>query len=134
MAKGGGSLRCTLCGIDYPPVRDFLVCPIHQEETTPNPGHEPDADWRERAQRLYQQLKGLEKQEYRPYPAVQDVRVHDESGVLFVYQTDLIHAGLRIPVSAPSFQLFELDGAVYETQGWDNPRRRWWIDLVAEAE
>lgn len=128
-----GSLRCTLCGIAYPPLRDFLTCPIHEEATEPDPGHDADPDWREKAQRLWRQLKAAALEPERPYPRVENVPVLDEGGQLFVKQTDLIRAGLRIPVHSPSFQLFELDGYVYEIEGWDEPRRRWWVERVAPS-
>lgn len=57
----------------------------------------------------------------------------EDAGLLFVNQADLIRAGMLRSHLGQSFHLFELDGAVYETQGWDEPRRRWWVERVSDA-
>lgn len=126
--------RCSACGIRYPSLEQFRVCPIHNEQTE-FISEEPDADWRPSFERL------LKKQEREAavnadIPRVEGVPVVEENGRMFVSQMALQNAGLRLSRMMPDqFYLFELDdGWVYETQGWDNPRRRWWVERVAEVD
>ena len=124
------ALRCSLCGISYPYRKDFKVCPIHHVETDYFNNVEPDPDWDDKAKRLY--LK-LVEDDRRPYPKVEGVSLVEEDGRLFVNHSDLVRAGFRPPVGGDSFKLFELDGRVYELQGWHESGRRWWVEDVAEA-
>lgn len=105
----------------------FVNCPIHQEPTTPGQG-EPDADWKERFAELRAKFDDAE----RVIPVAHNVEAYEEHDRLWVDHNDLYRAGLRqINRMGPSFVLFELDdGQVYETQGWDEPGRRWWVEVV----
>ncbi len=120
------SLRCTLCGINYPLRQEFVVCPIHEEETTKvKDDHDPD--WDTKAKALYTRLVS---DSLRPFPRVEGVEVVEEDGRLYVRQADLVAAKLNINVIGPSFRLFEIDDWVYETQGWHEGGRRWWVERV----
>lgn len=126
------ALRCLLCGVSYPKVQQFAVCPLHGEETSLVKA-DPDPDWKEQLTRLKAQAdKAAEIA--RPVPRVQGVEPYTEHGLLWVDQRMLMDAGFRISRIASSFRLFELeDGFVYETQGWDEPNRRWWVERVLDA-
>jgi hypothetical protein len=112
-----------------------MVCPIHGEPTEFFGGNEPDEDWRPNLERLERLMKQVEEETalHAPLPRVEGVSVIEDNGRLFVSQTALQRAGLRLSRMMPDqFYLFALDdGFVYETQGWDNPRRRWWVERVA---
>lgn len=126
---------CASCNINYPSLVQFQTCPIHGERTDMKPNRDADDDWQvqvERAQRKHDKHRDLAE---RTIPLVHDVSVIEEGGLFFVNQEALQRAGLRLSRMMPNqFYLFELDdGWIYETQGWDEPRRRWWVEPVAEA-
>lgn len=128
--------RCRLCGISYPAITQFETCPIHEERTTYLNTAEPDEDW----QRSYERVAKLAQQSAeisdRPYPFARGVTAVEEDGLLFVDQSEMQRAGVRLSRMQPDqAYLFELeDGWVYETQGWHESRRRWWVERVAEAD
>lgn len=127
--------RCTLCGISYPAKPQFKTCPIHDEPTDRFDNVEPDPDWQEKGKRVYEHA--MRQAELRgPIPLARGVAVVEECGRLFVQQGDLWRSGVVISWMQPTqFYLFELeDGWIYETQGWDEPRRRWWVERLAESE
>lgn len=138
--------RCTLCGVNYPWLAQFSRCPIHDEDTTTVEG-EADEDWKQ-AFELRQKWANESEELRRHIPLVRGVAVQEETLVneiedvvvtmttLFVDQTELQRGGLRLSRMQPDqFYLFQLeDGWIYETQGWDNPRRRWWVERVIESE
>lgn len=126
------ALRCMLCGVNYPRMSQFQPCPLHGEETAEVKA-EPDADWKEQLARLKAQLDKAQELA-RPIPLVHGVEPFAEHGLLWITQEAMYTAGLRINHVGPSFRLFELDdGFVYETQGWDEPGRRWWVERVLDA-
>src|SRR5690348_5243480 len=119
-----------MCGISYPAHSEFRNCPIHDVETD-YIQDDVDDDWREKAQNLYLQTKQNER---RPYPKVDNVKIVEENGRLFVDHGDLFRAGFRPSVLAGGrFAMFELDGVIYELQGWHESGRRWWIEAVGHA-
>ena len=128
--------RCTLCGINYPMVDQFKVCPIHNEETDFRKDASPDANWKDQFAAAQSRAKKDSELSDRVIPLVHGVEVIADCGQLFVDQNALMHAGLRLSrMMNVQFYLFELDdGWIYETQGFDEPRRRWWVEKVAEAE
>lgn len=111
-------------------IQQFVTCPIHDEPTEVRQGVEPDENWQARLA----SLKKLFEESHRPFPVVHDVAAVEERGQFFVAQSDLHRAGTRLSSIGEGFYLFELDdGWVYETQGWDESRRRWWVERVVEA-
>lgn len=120
--------RCTFCGLDYPAIAQFETCPIHDEPTDLLANASPSPDWQKR----FEKLKVAQDEAERPIPRVKGVEAFEQHGLTWVYGADLFRAGMRLPhTTASDFKLFELDdGCVYETQGWDDPRRRWWIEKV----
>jgi len=112
-----------------------MVCPIHGEPTEFFGGNEPDEDWRPNFERLMKQQE-RDAAIKAALPHVAGVSVVEDNGRLFVSQTALQRAGLRLSRMMPDqFYLFALDdGFVYETQGWDNPRRRWWVERVTNEK
>jgi hypothetical protein len=127
--------RCTLCGVNYPSVNQFYVCPIHDEKTQILKDTEPDEDWKHSFE-LRQKWAETEEGLRQLVPRVNGVSATEVDGQLWVENIDLQHAGLRLSRMMPDqFYLFELDdGWIYETQGFDDPRRRWWVERVIEAE
>lgn len=126
--------RCALCGINYPAIAQFQTCPIHDEPTTLAQNVEPDSNWKDAFARLQKQIEAAAELQ-RPIPLVRGVSVVEEGGLLFVSQPELWRAGARLSRFGAGFYLFELeDGWVYETQGFDDPRRRWWVERVIRSE
>lgn len=124
--------RCALCGINYPNITEFSTCPLHGEETAYVKA-EPDANWKEALARIKAQLDKADELA-RPVPLVHTVEPYVEHGLLWLDHGTLMQAGFHINRIGPSFRLFELDdGFIYETQGWDEPGRRWWVERVVEA-
>lgn len=123
--------RCTLCGVSYPDMAQFAKCPLHGEDTS-RITREPDPDWKEVLERLKAQADRAEEIS-RPVPLVHGIEPYTEHGLLWLDQGTLMDARLRLS-RFRSFHLFELDdGFVYETQGWDEPNRRWWVERVLRA-
>jgi hypothetical protein len=115
--------RCSLCGISYPAMNQFTVCPVH-EEATQWIEKDPDEDWKPTMDRLLQRME-QSKELTRVIPLVRGIEPYTENGLLWINQTALFQAGGRFNSAWPDFHLFELeDGWVYETQGWDDSRRR----------
>lgn len=127
--------RCTLCGISYPTMPQFSTCPVHEEPTDYLSNVDPDPDWQASMERLAKQAT-KDAALKRVVPLVPDVKVVEDGGLLWVDQTEMHRAGARLSHMVPDqFHLFELeDGWVYETQGWDEPRRRWWVERVIRSE
>lgn len=135
LSKYLAARRCTMCGINFPVVLQFAVCPIHDEPTTLRENTDPDEHWKERFDYLLKKAEADGLLAARVFPLARGVSVIEEDGRLFVDQSELHRAGTRLSRMQPDqFHLFELeDGWVYETQGWDEPRRRWWVDRVVEV-
>lgn len=126
--------RCPLCGINYPTTQLFSSkCPIHDVPTNFIREEQPDEDWEPRAKSIRLRLK-REEELGRPIPRIQGVEVIEDDGRLYIPQRDLIKAGLHYASNGPSFRMFELDGWIYELQGWHESARRWWIEKVAPAK
>lgn len=101
---------------------------------------EPDEQWKARFERMVQVVTAQEAIT-RPIPFITGVQVIEYLGpsgkLFFVDQTDLVKAGAifsRMQLGPDQWYLFELeDGWIYETQGFDESRRRWWVERVARA-
>lgn len=127
------ALRCSLCGISYPVLPQFTVCPIHDEETAAVKNIDPDPDWMAQFERLQRQVE-KSNELTRVIPLIRGVEPHEEAGLLWVTSDSLYRSGAKFNSAFGGFYLFELeDGWVYETQGWDEPRRRWWIERVTRS-
>jgi hypothetical protein len=131
--------RCSLCGINFPTITQFITCPLHEEPNSLHSDIEPDEDWKVNFERLVKYTKGTQDIR-KSIPLVHDAAVTTVDGRLHVAQGDLQRGGLRL-WTGPSgddfdaqFHLFELDdGWVYETQGYDESRRQWWVERVIEV-
>lgn len=122
--------RCSLCDINYPAIAQFETCPVHDEPTELHTSLTPTTGWQDRMKAL----KSKVEEAARPIPRAAGVTAICDGGLLWVTQEALYRAGVRISSVGPSFRLFELDdGWVYETQGWDESHRRWWVERVATA-
>lgn len=132
--------RCTSCGINYPVIEQFRICPIHEEATSLLNNDEPDEHWKARFESMVRVVNQMDEVT-RTIPlarGVQTIERHTPLGTFyFVDQTDLVKAGLMLSRMQPAekqWYLFELeDGWIYETQGFDESRRRWWVERVARA-
>lgn len=126
--------RCSTCGISYPVIQQFEKCPIHETGTHYQASTEPDEDWQAQYERLAKQA-ARDAEVAGVYPLVRGVSVVEEDGRYFIDNATLHRAGVRFSRMQPDqFYLFELeDGWIYETQGFDDPRRRWWVERVAES-
>jgi hypothetical protein len=116
-------------------IEQFRECPIHNEATQLLHQSDPDDDWQANFERLSKQAKSATDIQ-RTIPLIHDVEVIEEHGVLFVSQPALQQAGVRFSTMQPDqFYLFELeDGWIYETQGFHDGGRRWWVERVMEVE
>lgn len=133
--------RCSLCGISYPAIAQFVTCPIHGEPTDLAQNIEPDPNWKEAFQSAKSRAEKDAALNDRPFPLIPGVQVFEsaymvENKLLYVRQEDIYRAGARLSsVGLDQFYLFELeDGWVYETQGWDDAQRRWWVERVIPAD
>ena len=123
--------RCSLCGIHFPAIAQFMECPVHEEATTWLGNVEPDENWKEAFEAVQTRADAVNDVK-RPLPLVHGVEPYDYGGKLFIRQMELQRAGLRLSHFHPDqFYLFELDdGVIYETQGWSDALRSWWIEPV----
>jgi hypothetical protein len=114
----------------------FATCPIHDEPTDYVTNADPSPDWKEHMERLVQSRERADELS-AAIPLARGVTARiDDNNLIWVDQGDLGRAGVRLSRMVPDqFHLFELeDGWVYETQGWDMPRRRWWVERVIRSE
>ncbi|HEY5989274.1 MAG TPA: hypothetical protein VIV12_23275 [Streptosporangiaceae bacterium] len=132
MNPDNGARRCSVCNINYPNSNDHAVCHNCGEDTKFMivPVHE---DWVDRARRVKAVIDDRTKVDDTPLPAISArLQIVSENGKFFVTQTALINAGLHIQ-SHRAMVLFIANGIVWETQGWDEPNRRWLIEPVLNA-
>jgi hypothetical protein len=131
--------RCALCGISYPTMSSFQTCPIHGDETQYLQNADPSPDWKKQMERLVAQMERANELGQR-VPLARGVETFYDPvtgpNVLFVDQGELGRAGVRLSRMQPDqFHLFQLeDGWIYETQGWDDSHRRWWVERVIRTE
>lgn len=57
----------------------------------------------------------------------------DEGGRFWVKQMDLTNKGVYSS-HLGSFRVLELNGVLFEIQGWHEGQRRWWIERVIPVE
>lgn len=124
-----------MCGLNFPFLAQFAVCPIHGEPTKVYEEAEPSENWMPRFEALKKRAEEDGLVIERAYPLAHEVAVIEEGEQLFLDQRDLQRAGTRLSrMKDDQFYLIELDdGWVYETQGFDFPNRRWWVERVAEV-
>jgi hypothetical protein len=128
------SFRCIDCGINYPYTKQFEVCPIHEEPCQVKNIRDPDENWKEAFSMLLDVMQRSASLT-SPIPYVSGVKVIEEDGLFFIDQQQLVRAGLILSrTQNDQFYLLRLaDGWIYETQGFDDPRRRWWVERVMEG-
>jgi hypothetical protein len=116
---------CSACSINYPSTESKCrVCDavlVHHLNLLPQP------DWEKRV--FDKWMEGVA--ETREFPILETgiVKFSREGGWLWAYDRDLRAAGMPTGFMKED-SLFELDGIVYELQGQDRPRRRWWIKRI----
>lgn len=99
-SSGGGSYRCSVDGISFPPsYGKFGTCPVCGERTSYFNDVEPDEDWEWKATLLQEQLKTAEESAIdlgalgiKSVPTT--VKVKFEHGY-WIHYWDLYHAGVR---------------------------------------
>jgi hypothetical protein len=126
--------RCSVDGVSYPDNFRHETCPICGERTHYISNATPDEDWEwkvERALAAQAQAEALTE----PIPRLtKPVKFIEENGQVFVAQSDLIRAGLRKGIDQSFWVFTDHEGRLWEAQGWDEPRRRWWVEELALRE
>jgi hypothetical protein len=111
--------RCSVDGISFPDSTAYTTCPVCSHR-----------DCREKVAALLERLRqAAALQEPTPH-LTRPVPFIEEHGRTFVRQTDLINAGLRKALDQSLWLFWDSDCRLWEAQGYDEPRRRWWIEPV----
>jgi hypothetical protein len=122
--------RCSVDGISFPDSTAYTTCPVCSQGTSYISNDSPDEDWREKVAALLERLRqAAALQEPTPH-LTRPVPFIEEHGRTFVRQTDLINAGLRKALDQSLWLFWDSDCRLWEAQGYDEPRRRWWIEPV----
>ena len=105
-------------------------CHVCQGKTTQSPTLVCPYDWHKEVKKRQAVVIAPPDDEYEVIKEVPDViMVYKEGGRLWVNQVDLSRRGVVLS-HLKSFDLLEMNGVVYELQGWHFSKRRWWIDRV----
>ena len=121
------SRLCAECDLRYPASQlKCLVC----EGSTKLQGGMPPSDWKQQVEAV------LNPPDPEPVlitevPGV--IMVFEEAGLLWVQQIDLTTRGVMLS-HLSTFTLLEINGVVYELQGWHESKRRWWIQRAVPIE
>lgn len=124
--------RCSDCGINYPDTWAHLKCQVCDEPTSNISNDEADEDWH-KAVTWKRRLRWEAEQiaDVIPGPKIhEDLPIYEEGGLFWIGDWDLRRAGI-IPPGDRRMWLFRANGHVWETQGWNESKRRWWIAEVS---
>ena len=123
--------RCSIDGISFPNDFRHEHCPVCSERTSYISNDEPDPDWREKVVNLLERRKQAEALTEDIPRLTRAVNILEENGRFFVAQSDLINAGLRKGIDQSLWVFIDQEDRLWEAQGWDEPRRRWWVEELA---
>ena len=128
--------RCVDCNLNYPttlivPGTDY--CFACKEPTQFYSNLSPHADWKQQVEAAKLKLKESEPGALIP-EAVGELGIYGDAGQFFVSDWDLRQAKLIPPSTDRRMFLFQVGEHYWEAQGWDEPRRRWWVAPVDAAE
>jgi hypothetical protein len=127
--------RCSIDGISFP--SEYALhetCPVCGERTSYISNDQPDPDWQEKVAHLLERRMQAEALQ-EPIPRLtKPVQFIEEHGQVFVAQSELINAGLRKGIDQSLWVFTDHEGRLWEAQGWDEPRRRWWVEELALRE
>jgi hypothetical protein len=128
--------RCSTCGINYPagPFGGVPKCQVDSShELAYVLNTEPDKDWKKRVDMLKARLAEAGRELEAVPQAKETLNIYEEDGLFWVNAFELFRSGVEFNSSDANFRLFQANGHIWETQGWDERRRRWWIEQVAVA-
>lgn len=115
------SLRCSLCGINYPDDYRFRgqKCKIHDEQLWLNSKSGPDANWAARAAYLVRNAE-LDAEVAEIIPTI-DARIVSQAGQLWIHSWDVNRSGIRHRLRDTDLvrvgkQVFEILGYVEATR------------------
>ncbi len=127
--------RCSMCGISYPDEYPFLKCHVCEEKTDhisndkEDPNWQALVTWKRRVAWEATQVAGA-----IPGPSDDSpLSIFEQDGLFWVPDGDLRRADICPPSDRRMF-LFRAHGHIWEAQGYDNKRRRWWVEEVALEE
>lgn len=105
-----------------------MKCRVCDEPTSWISNAEADPRFQETVHRMVERQERADAL-VEPLPRVTgDIDVHIEDDRYYIYQGDLIRAGLRLRNT--EMHLFATRYVVWETVAWDEPNRRWWVDPI----
>lgn len=122
---------CLACDIRMP-INIMLACPVCGEPTKWSSTAQPDVNWRQRAEqmKLERGEDTLLTADGIPSLSNQNVRVRtDDKGYHWVNQIALTRAGLAFSYLSAGY-LLDIGGVLYELQGYNAPKREWWVRTV----
>lgn len=135
------SRRCEDCDLDYPPnfalpngTQSTDYCHVCGKNTVYSTSRSAPWDWDARVHKVKQERERRQKEaEEYPIPRAEgELGIYGESGQFFVDDWDLRKAKLFPPSDRRMF-LFRVEDQVWEAQGWQESKRRWWVCPVEET-
>lgn len=134
--------RCDECELDYPldfslpnGVPSTQTCHVCGGSTKYVGRRSAPFDWQARVTKLKQERERLKREaEDSPIPRAEgELGIYGESGQFFVDDWDLRGAKISPPADHRFF-LFYANGSYWESQGWHESKRRWWVEPVDASD
>ena len=116
---------CAECKLSFPV--SYLQCPICHGPSKYDVAQKEDSDWKARVDSVAESFTS--EALIRVVKGVIPID-KDDAGRLWVSQLELTRQGLAYSY-LHSFDLVEIDGALFELQGYHPSKRRWWIEKMA---
>jgi hypothetical protein len=110
-------------------------CQVCEEKTHLIGNEEPDDDW-ERLVTWKRRTRWLAEQiaDVIPGPKNEEpLPIFEEGGLFWISDWELRRSGVTPPADRHMF-LFRANGHIWETQGWYESSRLWWIEEVCLEE
>lgn len=129
------SRRCSTCNVNYPYTAIGAVrhaeCDICGEATSFIPNADAHPDWQEQVTwKRRDRWEAEQIADLIPAPNdEQELPIYEEGGLFWISDWELRRAGID-PPAVRHMWLFRANGHIWEAQGWDEPKRRWWIEEV----
>jgi hypothetical protein len=112
-----------MCAANYPPEMEGRACPQCNERLYLQPEEEPDPDllhYAEQSRPLLEPGPGSSKGSV--------VRVEERDGLFWISDASLKENGY---FGLTTFERIEIEGLLYEIQGFKASSAEWWVELVA---
>jgi hypothetical protein len=116
------SLRCSICGINYPESLDPAMCPLCEGGLSWFEELDPTPDWQEIVGTAM--LERLEPEQRSYLVAVHRLEPPAPPWE-FVSHDDLLTSGYK---NLSDFDLVVINGRVYELQGYLDKANVWWVE------